>query len=137
MKNTFLILIVVFIGLTACKKDEVTEPQVSKDDLLCQEWKVNKEFINGVENQYLLEQYYNFKKDGTGISEVHVSEVITLNIKWRWVNDMESIEIIKISDNKAVFDWTKYNILKLTKDELTFEVDYGDETIKLELSKNI
>lgn len=42
MKNTVLILLVIFIGLTACKKDEVTEPQVSKDDLLCKTWQLVK-----------------------------------------------------------------------------------------------
>jgi len=131
MKNTVLIILALIIGFASCKKDEDNEPQENKDDLLCKEWKVNKEFINGIENEYLLEQYYKFNKDGTGVSELHISEIIKTSLQWQWIDNMENIEIIKLNENKTTTDWTRYNILKLTQDELIFEVDYGSDIIKL------
>lgn len=136
MKNTISILIALFIGFAACKKDEDNEPEVSKDDLLCQEWKVSKEFINGVESGYLMEQYYTFYADGTGKSEIHLNEVLKYSLKWQWIDNKENIEIIKTPENKNFKDWRKYRILILTKEKLILEIDYGTDIIKLEFVKN-
>lgn len=137
MKNTILILLLaLFIGLAACKKDEVTDPDVNKDDLLCQVWKVSKEFINGVESEYLMEQYYTFYEDGTGESEIHLYTILKYSIQWQWVDNKENIEIIKTPENKNVKGWRKYKILNLTQDKLLFEIDYGSDIMKLEFVKN-
>lgn len=136
MKNTILILIALFIGFTACKKDEDNEPQLNKDDLLCKTWQLDKEYINGVESGYLIEQYYTFYLDGTGKSEIHLCDVVKYSLKWQWIDNKENIEIIKTPENKDVKDWRKYRILVLTQEKLMFEIDYGSDIINLEFVKN-
>jgi len=63
MKNVILVLVALLIGLSSCKKEDETEPQVNKDDLLCREWKVEKEYMDNEEIQSALLKYWIFRKD--------------------------------------------------------------------------
>jgi len=94
MKNTFLIILALFMGFAACKKDEDNEPQVNKDDLLCKIWQLDKEYINGEENQAMIDTDYEFMKGGTGIATVYIGEGLIFNIEWRWIDNQENLEMI-------------------------------------------
>jgi hypothetical protein len=148
MKNTILIILALFIGLTACKKDEETEPEVNKDDLLCKTWQLDKEYINGEENQAMIDTDYEFIKGGIGIATVHIGEGLIFNIEWRWTDDQQSLEMIFLGTKTNFIDflnsknlqnfnatWTKVHVVKLTSKELILEEQGDTETLRMELSE--
>jgi len=134
MKNTVLIILALFMGFTACKKDEEVEPEVNKDDLLCKTWQLDKEYIDGEENPSMINMDYKFNKDGTGISVLFFGQAVTVNFEWRWVDNQENIEIM-ILDSKSKSVWDKLEIIVLTENELIYEQLIGERQYRMELTK--
>ncbi|NPD45313.1 MULTISPECIES: hypothetical protein [unclassified Lentimicrobium] len=138
MKNIVLILAALLIGLSSCKKDEETEPQISKDDLLCQEWNIDKYTINGEVVNYMMDFQWEFIGDGKLIN-TFVTTGITDTTTWAWVDNQENIEIegfdkgLKASKlKKRLF---KYDITKLNSSNLILESLNEDEIIIIEFKR--
>ena len=134
MKNIILVLTALLIGLSSCKKDEETEPQVNKDDLLCKTWQLDKEYINGEENLSMINMDYEYKKDGTGTSVIYFVQAVTINFEWRWADNQESIEIM-VLDSKSKSAWDKANIIALTENVLIIEQLIGEKQYRMEFTK--
>jgi len=134
MKNIILVLVTLLIGLSSCKKEDETEPQVNKDDLLCRTWQLDKEYINGEENLSMINMDYEYKKDGTGSSIIYFSQTVTINFEWRWVDNQKSIEIM-VLDSKAKSAWDKADIIVLTENELIIEQLIGEKQYRMEFTK--
>mgnify|MGYP006935312549 CR=1 FL=1 len=136
MKNTVIIILTLFIGFASCKKDEDNEPQVNKDDLLCKTWQLDKEFINGEENQSMIKIDYKFNKDGTGSSVIYFGQAVTANFEWRWADNKESIEVMVIN-TKIKNGWNKANIIVLSENYLVLEQLIGDDQYRMEYTERI
>lgn len=119
---------------------------------LCQEWNEEQNLINGEDNTYYDDQYWNFNKDGTlVITTVYNNPVTELdwNYNWRWTDDKESIEISVIINKKAEntklslftfsnnkdIEWQKLRIKKLKYEELVFEYEENGNLYRVELIK--
>jgi hypothetical protein len=112
MKNTVFIILALFLGIASCKKDEEIVPEVNKDDLLCKTWQLDKEYINGEENQAMIDTDYEFIKGGTGIATVYIGEGLIFNIEWRWIDDKENLEMIFLGTKN-----NSLNLLNLIKSQ--------------------
>lgn len=134
MKNIILVLATLLIGLSSCKKDEETEPQISKDDLLCRTWQLDKEYIDGEENISMMNMDYEYKKDGTGNSILYFVQPATIDFEWRWADNQESIEIM-VLDSKPKSVWDKANIIVLTENELIIEQLIGERQYRMEFTE--
>ena len=140
MKNTVLIILALFMGFASCKKDEEVVPEVNKDDLLCQEWKTENYLLNGESYIFFVEQFWtfstNYKMEMTTVYEDN--EEYTVSYTWRWVDEMNSIEILTDDVNKSPFgeDWVKLNIIELNNGELILESEVEGGSYRIELIKN-
>lgn len=134
MKNIVLILTALLIGLSSCKKDEATEPQVNKDDLLCRNWQLDKEYIDGEESIPMLNMDYEYKKDGTGTSILYFVQPATIDFEWRWVDNKKNIEI-NLLDPKSKYDWDKVEIIVLAENEFIIEQLIGDRQYRMEFTE--
>lgn len=134
MKNIILVLATLLIGLSSCKKDEETKPQVNKDDLLCRTWQLDKEYIDGEESLPMMNIDYEYKKDGTGTAIIYFVQSATVNFEWRWVDNKKNIEI-NLLDPKSKSDWDKVEIIVLTENELIIEQLIGDRQYRMEFTE--
>lgn len=134
MKNIVLIILALFIGLIACKKDEEVAPEVNKDDLLCKTWQLDKEYINGEENPSMINMDYKFNNDGTGTSVLYFGQAVNVNFEWHWTDNQDNIEIM-ILDSKSKSVWDKLEIIVLTENELIYEQLIGERQYRMELTE--
>ena len=154
MKNAVIYLLLALFAISGCKKyDEGPAISLrSKEVRLCQEWNEEQNLINGEDNTYYDDQYWNFNKDGTlVITTVYNNPVTELdwNYNWRWTDDKESIEISVIINKKAEntklslftfsnnkdIEWQKLRIKKLKYEELVFEYEENGNLYRVELIK--
>lgn len=142
MKKVTLIILVGLISLTACKKyDEGPSISLrSKENRLCQKWKLYDAYWNG-DPAEIKNTIIEFSKDGKyhSISNVSFSTTVEENYNWQFINKKSDIEIY---GTKYVYDAyydstsqeylvdsvltnfkTTYQIIKLTKKELWYDLD--------------
>lgn len=138
MKNIVLILAALLIGLSSCKKDEETEPQVNKDNLLCQEWNVDNYTIDGELVNYMMDFRWKFTNEGKLIN-TFVTTGITDTTTWAWVDNKENIEIEGFDKglmaSKLKKRLYKYDITELNSTTLILESLYEDEIIIIEFKR--
>ena len=147
MKKLAIYLILSLLVFVGCKKNktEPEETQPTKESLLCREWELEKEFVNGEEAQTVSEQYWDIKKDGTfKMTSFYGSVEVIKNWEWRWADDKESLEInsldtLQIKDylNSGIGRnayWIKLDIKRITEKELVMERQIDDDLYCVELN---
>lgn len=132
MKNTVIIILLLFMGLVSCKKDEVTEPQQSKEDLLCQIWNIDNYSYNGNNLDYMTGFTWEFTKDGNLIS-IYSATGYSDTTSWQWVDNNENILIE--SFDKSVLSSIKSEIITLNSSSLIIQSLEQDEITYVEFSR--
>lgn len=138
MKNTVLIILALFIGFTSCKKDEDSEPQVNKDDLLCQEWNFTKYSIDGEEVNYMINFKWEFTNKGKLIN-TFITTGLSDTTTWNWADNQNNIEIEGFDKNSAILNQQKalfkFKIATLNSSDLKLESIDEDELTLIELNR--
>ena len=127
IKNLILIIAVILI-FTSCKYEEVPTVSLrSKEERLCNEWKIDKKLTNGVENTLTeaeLQTIVEFKKGGDYSITVPILGVyVVFNGTWEFYDNKEKIittyEANVLGTNVMQKDTSK--ILRLMEKELWLE----------------
>jgi len=105
MKKLAIYLIFGLLVFSGCKKDN-NEDELSREELLCNKWKIEKYEINDMLAEYMTAYSWKFVADGTlEIQEVDTQfpEILYAKTEWRWVNNGEKIEIKALDNNDKDF----------------------------------
>ena len=144
MKKLTIYLILSLLAFVGCKKDK-TEPEEiipTKESLLCREWELEKEFVNGIENQDMLNRIYVFQRNGNLAVKIGTEPMTIIEMEWKWTENKESIMIKRIDDGKTSMNsqgnystkaWREYQIKLLTAKDLILEYRAGISDIRIEL----
>jgi hypothetical protein len=138
MKNTVIIILALFIGFAACKKEEDNEPQVNKNDLLCHEWNFSKYSVDGVEFEYMVNFKWEFTNDNKLIHTL-ITTGLSDTTTWNWADNQNSIEIEGFDKDSAILKQLKslfkYKINSLNSSELKLVSIDEDEVTIIELNR--
>lgn len=151
MKKLTIYLILSLLVFGGCEKDK-TEPEETtptKEELLCREWKLEKEFVNGIENQDMLYRIYEFQKNGSLAVKIGAEPIAIIEMEWEWTENKEGVMIKRIDESKTsvnnhgninhhslIFstkEWREYQIKQLTAKDLILEYSAGNSDIRIEL----
>lgn len=134
MKNTILMITILVLGLTACKKDNGPEANLSMEDMLCREWKLEKMLLNDV-NLEIVNDFSTTKYKKNGVAEFIYNDSVAGEIisvaQWKFVENKKYLEVGGFEKGVRTLlntlpsyskiinsdDWSRYEILKLTATE--------------------
>lgn len=145
MKNIIFVLVALIIGLSSCKKEqEEQNPILSKEEMLCREWQMEKYIVNDEDYDGIIELIWEFRTNGTiNASVTSLTESYTDSTEWRWTNNQNDIEIkqftkeniehISLIGSGGIDNiWVVQRIIFLTSTKLIVETNSGDNIIRIE-----
>ena len=145
MKNAIFVLAALLIGLSSCKKDEEEqEPTLSKEEILCREWKLDKLFFGEYEQELTDKILLEFKTDKSVLETQFDSEnnEVIYGGEWRFTKDEEYLEVSELDwegkfGNTYLFpfikntsksdDWTEYEIQTISTNKLILVIHHETE----------